>query len=565
MSKFLIECPKCHRYNEASSGLFARHNIPCACGYVINVRNDKIVTRVCPGCGNTVAYDQSEGTKAKCPVCAGQLVADSDIRQLTSFPCQTCGCLLQVSKSAVTMRCPLCGAENNVQEAVKKAQIREKGEPATIEFRGDRKTLIWHHPMTEFVYGSQLVVRESQEAIFLRNGEALDSFGPGRHSLETPVLPKLQEKLGAAMSDLPFRAEVYFANMTTQFDLKWGTPTQVMVMDPDTGIRIPIGASGGFSFRITNPRKLLSRVVGTQENLKLEHLFDLTGGEFRSLVLGKITARLSQAIQDLNICVLDISRYLKDISEIIKDAVNCDLDEYGVELPDFTIINIVYPETDKAFQDLKDYYNSKGLDLRKIQAQTAIEREKIKLAQALAEQKAVEQTTMARAQGEAIREIGSAEAAVMRDKGYTYRDETARQVSTAAASNPGSASGDMTSEIVKMTIGMESARQAADLTRSIMNGGNETPAPAAPAASGWNCSCGRKNIDSNYCPNCGQKKPADDPQTWDCPKCGNRNLTTRFCPNCGTRCPGQDTSWDCSCGNKGITTDFCPNCGKRRS
>lgn len=74
MSKFIIACPVCHNYAEASTSFFASKHIRCACGNVINVKTDRMTTKVCPSCGNNVVYDQAEGKDAKCPVCKAQLV-----------------------------------------------------------------------------------------------------------------------------------------------------------------------------------------------------------------------------------------------------------------------------------------------------------------------------------------------------------------------------------------------------------------------------------------------------------------------------------------------------------
>ena len=97
---------------------------------------------------------------------------------------------------------------------------------------------------------------------------------------------------------------------------------------------------------------------------------------------------------------------------------------------------------------------------------------------------------------------------------------------------------------------------------SPMFGGQQATAPVVPVAVGWNCACGQNNITSNFCPNCGAKKP--EPQKgWDC-ACGTRGITSNFCPNCGARKPEPPRGWDCACGTKNIMSNFCPNCGKKR-
>ena len=191
MSKFIIACPVCHNYAEASTGFFAIKHIHCSCGNIINVKTDRMATMVCPGCGNSVVYDQAEGKNAKCPVCHAQLITDSSFNNLVHFHCATCGCQLQADKSATHIICPVCDTDCDVQQEIKKAEARATAMPIVIKYEGDNKTFVWKHPITDFATGSQLIVHESQEAIFFRNGEALDSFGPGRYTLETGILPKM--------------------------------------------------------------------------------------------------------------------------------------------------------------------------------------------------------------------------------------------------------------------------------------------------------------------------------------------------------------------------------------
>ena len=107
MAKFIMECPSCHGYVEAKTGLFAKKRIRCSCGYVIDVNADRMTSRVCPTCGNSVVYDQSKGGNAKCPVCHKQLVPDGSLNNLVHFRCATCGCELQADKGASEVTCPV--------------------------------------------------------------------------------------------------------------------------------------------------------------------------------------------------------------------------------------------------------------------------------------------------------------------------------------------------------------------------------------------------------------------------------------------------------------------------
>lgn len=114
MAKFVIECPNCGKYAEAKTGFFARKKIDCTCGYTIRVRIDKLAARTCPHCGNEVVFDQSKGSKAKCPVCHESINTMAEQSKIEEFSCAQCGVRLQSSKSATTYVCPVCDFENNI-------------------------------------------------------------------------------------------------------------------------------------------------------------------------------------------------------------------------------------------------------------------------------------------------------------------------------------------------------------------------------------------------------------------------------------------------------------------
>lgn len=94
-----------------------------------------------------------------------------------------------------------------------------------IKYEGDNQTFIWKHPSEDFNTGSQLIVHESQEAIFFLNGQALDTFGPGRHELETQNLPLLSNVSKITTGGIsPFHSEIYFINLIEQMGFA-GEPT----------------------------------------------------------------------------------------------------------------------------------------------------------------------------------------------------------------------------------------------------------------------------------------------------------------------------------------------------
>ena len=587
MAKFVIECPRCGKYVEAKTGFFARKKIDCACGYTINVRTDKMASRTCPHCGNNVVFDQSRGADARCPVCGEAINTMAEQTKAVEFSCRQCGVRLRVARGAERYVCPVCDFENDVVERLKAEQIRQDGLASIIKYEGDGDTLVWKHPIEDFNLGSQLIVHESQEAIFFRDGQALDAFGAGRYTLETQQLPML-EKLYKLPTDTEgtFHSEVYFINMATQMGVKWGTDSKVRLFDPTSGLHVELGASGEFNIRVVNARKLLLRVVGTTANLRQEDLLGGGRGFFRAMVMTQVKSYLAAAIRENNISVLEIDERLMELSEALRDRINPRLAEYGLEMAEFFVSRVVTPDDDPNFRRMKEQFAEQYLGVR----QEEIRRRE---AEAAARRKAVEAQTAAQmkiigaqgeaealkiqkqAEAEAYRMQAAAEAEEMRMKGYTYQQETARKVGMEAmqhgiTGNGGGAVGGL-GDLAGLGVTLGAMGSVVGMTKDALNPVMDAAAQmgkavgGAIAPNGWDCpECGQKGIASNFCPNCGRKRPAPD-MGWDCPNCGQKGITSNFCPNCGHKRPEPDTGWDCpNCGQKGITSNFCPNCGKKR-
>lgn len=587
MSKFVIACPVCNNYVEASTGFFASKHIRCTCGNVINVKTDRMATRVCPSCGNNVVYDQAEGKNAKCPICHAQLVTDADFSNLVHFRCGTCGCQLQADKAAVSVICPMCDTAMDVQAEIKKVEVRDAGIPAVIHYEGDNQTFVWKHPMTDFVTGSQLIVHESQEAIFLRNGEALDSFGPGRYTLETGVLPRMNSLYPLPVQGQPFHAEVYFVNLATQMGIKWGTNSKVGLFDPASGLHVELGASGSFNLRVTDARRLLIKLVGTTGGLTRSDLFTdgsevslkSAGGYFRTMVMNKVKANLARIIKANRISVLELDEHIDLISRGLLEAINPELAEYGLEMPEFYVSNIVTPDDDPNFRRMKQQYADQYLkvreeEIKKAEAEAAFERKAVE-AQTEARMRVIgaqgdadAQRIRAQASADAYRMQAEAEAMEMKMKGYTYQQETSRQVGLEAMRNGGAAGGvsGMTGEMMQLGVGLGAMGSVIGMTKDAISpvvGQTSNTMQQAAAVTGWDCTCGQKSIMSRFCPECGAKRPEPvAPAGWNC-ACGECNITSKFCPNCGARKP-EPATWDCPCGNTNLTAKFCPECGTKR-
>ena len=587
MSKFVIECPKCGKYAEAKTGFFARKKIDCACGYTINVRTDKLAGRECPHCGNMVVFDQSKGEKALCPVCHEPINTLAEQSNTVEFSCAQCGVRLRTNKAAATYTCPVCDCVNDVAERVATEKIKKDGLASIIKYEGDNETLVWKHPIEDFNFGSQLIVHESQEAIFFRDGQALDLFGAGRYTLQTQQLPLL-EKIYKLPTDTEgtFHSEVYFVNLATQMGVKWGTDSKVRLFDPASGLHIELGASGEFNIRVTDSRKLLLKVVGTTGGLGQEQLLGIGNGKgfFRSMVMTQVKSYLAQTIKENAINILEIDEHLMTLSGALRERINAALDEYGLSMPEFYVSRIVTPDDDPNFRRMKEQYAEQYLLVR----QEGIRKAE---AEAAADRKAVEAQTAARmkiigaqgeaealkiqkqAEAEAYRMQAEAEAAEMRMKGYTYQQETSRQVGLEAMKNGlggGANAAGALGDLAGLGVSLGAMGSVIGMTKDALSPMTQDAAQmgaavGAAVTGGWDCpACGHKNITTNFCPDCGGKKP-EVKTGWDCAQCGTKNIQSRFCPNCGAKKPEESSGWTCpECGTKDIMSKFCPNCGARK-
>ena len=625
MAKFVIECPSCGRYAEAKTGFFARKRIDCACGYTINVRTDKLTSRVCAHCGNDVVFDQSKGAMAKCPVCGEPINTMADQDKMVQFSCGQCGVRLNTTKGASSYICPVCDHVNDVVERLKTEEIKKDGLASIIKYEGDADTLVWKHPIEDFNLGSQLIVHESQEAIFFRDGQALDLFSAGRYTLETQQLPVL-EKFYKLPTDTEgtFHSEVYFFNLIHQMAIKWGTPEKINMLEPMTGAPISIGARGVLNFKIANVRKLLLKLVGTGGKLTRQDLMEDGEGHiknyFRSLIQLTVSTNLANIITQEKLDILMLDQQKMRLSAAMLTALQDRFQEYGLVVTEFLVLGIMLPQRgDLGYDALQTILQMRQKDLTKSAIATETE---LKLAEMeakkqldiriqenvaeveIAHRKAVAQkgeTSVLEAQYESQRKVAEAtgdvqaerlhmqlemerkaqmaqiEAEEMRLKGYNQRDVMQADVQKAYAgalgqmgANGGGSGSGMLGDIAGLGVTLGAMGSVIGMTKDamtpMMNMGATMATPAAPAASGWDCACGAKNIQSKFCPECGAKKPEPKAaDTWDCPNCGNKGITAKFCGECGCKKPEAPAAWDCpNCGNKGITAKFCGECGCKK-
>ena len=174
-----------------------------------------------------------------------------------------------------------------------------------VKYEGDNSTFVWKHPSEDFNTSTQLIVHESQEAIFFMNGQALDLFGAGRYTLETENIPLIRKVANLPTGgQTPFHCEVYFINKTEQMAIRWGTDSKVQYLEPTYKFPISIGASGEMSLSVSDSRKLLIKLVGTEAFLGQAKLIQF----FRAFLMTRVKTYIAQtmAANAINIFEADI-------------------------------------------------------------------------------------------------------------------------------------------------------------------------------------------------------------------------------------------------------------------
>lgn len=187
--------------------------------------------------------------------------------------------------------------------------------------------------MGDYKTGTQIIVQEGQTAIFYRDGQALDEFMPGRHTLTTGNMPMLGRFLGSNFADNPFTSYVYFVSTRIFNDVGWGTRTPINFADKVFGV-IPIRSFGIMSVRITNPRMFLQTLVGT---LGRQYTDDIVN-YIRSIVVGRLTDTIAKGFTS----IVDLPGRYSEISGELSQSLRPQLAQFGIDLVE-VVVNAITP------------------------------------------------------------------------------------------------------------------------------------------------------------------------------------------------------------------------------
>jgi membrane protease subunit (stomatin/prohibitin family) len=390
-----------------------------------------------------------------------------------------------------------------------------------LKYNGPSSVFAWKFPNSELGTWTQLIVNESQEAVFFKGGQMLDVLGPGTHTLDTKNLPILTGLLKIPFGGKsPFAAEVWFVNKAHSLDIKWGTPTPIQIQDPKSGIMVPVRSFGQFGVTVENSQKFLVKLVGATSVFDQESMTKF----FRGLYLTKVKDSIASYLIKKKVSVLEISAYLGELSDHMRSVLAPTLEDYGIELLNFYVNDVSVPENDPTIVKLKD---------------------------ALAKK------------------------AEMNIIGYDYQQERSFNALEGAAKNPGQAA---MVGAMGIGLGLEAGRVLGGQLSGVAANATLQQGKIVDCPK-----CGAKVPDKHkFCQNCGG--PISGQKTVKCDKCGTvMSSNAKFCPNCGDpynpcpncgedlpegtlKCPscGFDFPMPCPLCGKPLTDangKFCPNCG----
>ena len=351
----------------------------------------------------------------------------------------------------------------------------------------------YKHEAEDFNTKSQLIVHQSQEAVFFKDGRALDVFGPGKHELKTQNIPLLKKLINIPTDGkTPFHCEVFYVNKVFQVDIKWGTPS-MQTNDPVYDMILNVGASGTCGARIVDSAKFLTKLVGTKAIFTREDMRSF----LRSSIIMEVKDALSQIMYRRKISFFEATAEVKSFSVEVMKMLNEKYKEYGIEVFKFDWETLHVPD-----EDLKELKDAKS------------------------------------------------RAAARKAEGYTYQQERSFDVMQTAAGNQGMA-GTMMGFGMGAGMGMPFGMGMANMAQNMM--GQMPPQQmgqqqyqqqmqpqqqAQPQAGANACAkCGASLVaGAKFCPSCGAQVA---PAKRFCIGCGHEITSEmKFCPICGQKTEG---------------------------
>ena len=371
-----------------------------------------------------------------------------------------------------------------------------------VKWDGAPNVFAYRYPETELNTKTQLIVTESQEAVFLKEGEFHGPYGPGRHVLNTKNLPFLTGLstffLTGGVS--PFTAEVWFVQKAIPLNLKWGTTTPIQIEDSKYHVILPVRAFGQYGLQIINSQKFLAKMVGQVPLFTT----DILDSYFRGIIVSQAKDCISSYLIEKGISILQISSRINEISEILQNKISDVMGDYGLRTLSFTVNSVTTDESDSTVQQLK---------------------------------------------------AALAKRAEMNIIGYTYQQERSFDTMETAAGNPGG--GSVMNAGLGLGMGVSMGIPAGNVMRNLAENINTESSIQCPRCNA--------NIRQNakFCLECGSAiQPINTISEIKCRQCGSSiPQNAKFCPECGAK----TKSFCKKCGTElNSSVKFCPECGNAK-
>lgn len=363
--------------------------------------------------------------------------------------------------------------------------------------------VIWRSEKEDFNNNTQLIVMESEEALFVKDGIVVDTITAGRHTLNTanfPFIEKLQRKIAGGVN--LYSAQIYFVDKAHKLELLWGTDSPIQIKDAEYGFAVGVRARGSYTMQIQDSKKFFVKMVGNTELFTKESIEDM----FRTAFQMKIKTAIAKVMRESNLTILDMNTELESISEKVQDDLAEILDEYGIRLVNFYVSDISIPMDDPNYAMINEAYAA--AHTKKIEAKV---------------------------------------------QGDDWGRFTAKELLKDVANNPGGAGG-----AAAMGAGIGVGAASAGIFNNLANqlfspvGGNQAQANTNNVAQA-------ETRTSRFAP----KTQVKETKTIKCPNCGKDVPEgSKFCAECGTKI--EETVCK-NCGAKlAPNAKFCPECGTRR-
>ena len=220
-----------------------------------------------------------------------------------------------------------------------------------VKYQTQENNFVWKFPSNDLKIGTQVVVNPAQLAFFIKGGEILDEFKSGTHTIKSENIPLLNKLINLPFgNNSPFQAEIWYVNLLSKLDNKWGTTNPILLEDPKYGVIIPLRAFGQYGFKVSNPRIFLQTLTGNLPSFTADKIQEY----FKGKIISSLTSLISKKLIFENISILELTVLLDELSVFCHENISVEFKRFGLEIINFHIMSINVPLDDPSIIKLKE-------------------------------------------------------------------------------------------------------------------------------------------------------------------------------------------------------------------